>query len=94
MRNDVEIKEWLAALDSVVEFNSSEQAQEILTAVVEHAQQLGLNASSVHTPYFNTLPAEAEAKIPTADIPLIKKLEAFIRWNAIAIVKRAGKMGS
>lgn len=85
-----ETQEWLDALASVLEFEGSERAEFILQQLNTYAEQCGLAASgSVHTPYLNTISEPDEAPLP-ADATLMNKLLAYMRWNAIALVMRAG----
>ena len=45
------------------------------------------------TPYINTIPTELETKSP-GDQNIEKKIRAYIRWNAAAMVVRANKISS
>lgn len=92
MTRDIETQEWLQALDSVVEFNGTDQAQSILQALLQKAQSLGLQAGSVNTPYLNTISAKDQAKLPENEEQLLQELEAYVRWNAICIVMRAAEV--
>ena len=86
----VETQEWIEALDSVVECNSAERAQFLLDRLWMHAMKRGIAApQGMQTPYFNTLPATDT--IPE-DIHWMKSVGRYLRWNAIVMVMRAGKV--
>ncbi len=95
--NDVdpeETREWLEALQSVVEFESTERAQFILEQLHQYAGQLGIpGATGVNTPYINTINPSSEAQLPDSK-ESVDRLTNFMRWNAIAMVMRAGKKTS
>ena len=46
--------------------------------------------SMVTTPYVNTIPAYKQPTYP-GDLAAEARINAFIRWNAMAMVLRAGK---
>lgn len=89
--NDIEVQEWIDSLAAVVESQGKERAAQILTEVVQQAQRDGVSGiSSPHTPYINTIPADAQVEYP-GDLALEQKIENAIRWNAMAMVVRANK---
>ncbi|QBR84255.1 pyruvate dehydrogenase (acetyl-transferring), homodimeric type [Legionella israelensis] len=94
MKNDidpVETREWLDALQSVFAVDGKERAAFILKQLVKKAKTEGLSLTeSIHTPYRNTIPVHAEKSMPPDD-GLGKRISALIRWNAVAMVLRAGK---
>ncbi len=93
--DSIETQEWKDALDSVLEFEGSDRAQFLLKTLMDYANQRGVSApSSINTPLANTIPVNQEARMPSADIPLFEKLTNCMRWNAIAMVMRAGKVSS
>ena len=84
-------QEWLDALASVIEYEGSGRAQFILDAVNQFASRNGLStAEGINTPYLNTITETDEAPLP-ADAPMMEKLLAYMRWNAVALVMRAGR---
>ncbi|HYF97959.1 MAG TPA: pyruvate dehydrogenase (acetyl-transferring), homodimeric type [Coxiellaceae bacterium] len=93
--NAAEIQEWLEALNDVVEFEGSGYAEELLAKLLQHANSLGVSPAtqSINTPYVNTLSPEQQAPLPD-DGQMLEKLTALMRWNAIAMVMRAGKFAS
>ncbi|OGT39755.1 MAG: pyruvate dehydrogenase (acetyl-transferring), homodimeric type [Gammaproteobacteria bacterium RIFCSPHIGHO2_12_FULL_38_14] len=90
----IETKEWLDALSSLIKREGSARAQFILQALTEAASKQGIpsNLTSLQTPYCNTIPSQEEPAYP-GDLALEAKIEALIRWNAIAMVLKAKKSG-
>lgn len=86
----VETQEWLSALSSVIAREGGERAQFLLRRLQEHAKQKGINLPLPVTSYVNTISANEQPPYPGDDI-LEQRLSALIRWNAIAMVLRAGK---
>ena len=88
----IETQEWLEALDNLFEYADSERAAFILNQLQAHANQRGLTAmdSQMNTAYLNSLGPEQEKKLPD-DEALQDRITNIIRWNAIAMVLRAGK---
>lgn len=87
----IETQEWLDALASIVEYEGTDRAQFILAAVNEYANAQGIASSkSIVTPYLNTIADADEQKLPQ-DAGMMGKLLAYMRWNAIALVMRAGR---
>lgn len=87
----IETKEWLDALQSVVANDGKERAEFILKSLLDKAGVTGLNISkTLNTPYRNTIRTYEEKKIPPCE-GLSKRIAALIRWNAVAMVLRAGK---
>jgi len=90
----IETKEWLDALRSVVKYEGPERAEFILKHLLDSANRTGVPVpSGVNTPYVNTIPADAEEKMPD-DGQHLETLTNIMRWNAIAMVMRAGKKTS
>jgi pyruvate dehydrogenase E1 component len=84
-----ETEEWLASFDAVVDARGRNRARYLLMRLLERAkaEQVGFPAS-VSTPYINTIPAEYEPWFP-GDEHLERRIRAYIRWNAAAMVSRA-----
>jgi pyruvate dehydrogenase E1 component len=84
-----ETAEWLDAFDSVVEGHGKTRAQYILMRLLQRArnEQVGF-PSTVSTPYINTIPPENEPEFP-GDEEMERRIRAYIRWNAAAMVVRA-----
>lgn len=87
----IETKEWLDALQAVVASDGSDRAAFLLQQLLNHANTEGINlACSVNTPYKNTIKPQDEKHMPP-DEGMANRISALIRWNAVAMVLRAGK---
>src|SRR4051812_8293902 len=86
-----ETKEWLDSLDAVVDAQGRTRARYLISALLERARELqvGLPAT-ITTPYVNTIPVDQQAWFP-GDEDIERRIRAFIRWNAAAMVIRANK---
>ncbi len=84
-----ETREWIESLDAVVDRAGTARARYLLTRLLDHAtaRDVGLSAA-ISTPYVNTIPAEQEPWFP-GDEDLERRIRAFVRWNAVAMVDRA-----
>ena len=89
-----ETREWLEALDAVVDHDGPDRAQHLLERVVGHAQLTGAApAPAGTTPYVNTIPPQHEPEYPV-DEELERRVRSLMRWNAIAMVLKANKESS
>jgi pyruvate dehydrogenase E1 component len=89
-----ETREWLEAIEAVVEHDGAERAQVLLERVVGHAQLSGAApAPAGMTPYLNTIPPQSEPEYPV-DEQLERRLRSIMRWNATAMVLNANKESS
>lgn len=87
----IETREWLDALQAVLATDGSERAAYLLQELINKANAEGVNLiSSLNTPYRNTIKTLEEKQIPP-DEGMSKRISALIRWNAVAMVLRAGK---
>ncbi|MBN9229289.1 MAG: pyruvate dehydrogenase (acetyl-transferring), homodimeric type [Legionella sp.] len=87
----IETREWLDALQAVLASDGSERAAYLLQELINKANAEGVNlSSSLNTPYRNTIKPLEEKQIPP-DEGMSKRISALIRWNAVAMVLRAGK---
>ena len=90
----LETKEWIESLNNVIENDGPIRASYLLNKIVSEAYAAGLVLPDTRTtPYVNTIPPELEAKSP-GDQNIEKKIRAYIRWNAAAMVVRANKISS
>ncbi len=93
MRHDVdsvETQEWLDALASVIKHEGKERAAYILDALMAAALAEGIDsaASPLLTAYVNTIAKDEEPAYP-GDLEKEAVIEAYLRWNAMAMVMRA-----
>ena len=90
----LETNEWIESLNSVIENDGSSRASYLLNKVIDQAYKAGLVLPDTRTtPYINTIPPETEVKSP-GDQNIEKKIRAYIRWNAAAMVVKANKKSS
>ncbi|HTW86059.1 MAG TPA: pyruvate dehydrogenase (acetyl-transferring), homodimeric type [Candidatus Sulfotelmatobacter sp.] len=88
-----ETREWLDALDGVIEEEGSARASDLIESVVEHAAIRGVRTPAAQTtPYVNTIPVEQQPHFP-GDLSVEERLRHYVRWNAMAMVVRANKDG-
>ncbi len=86
-----ETNEWIESLNSVIENDGASRASYLLNKVIDQAYKAGLVLPDTRTtPYINTIPPESEVK-STGDQNIEKKIRAYIRWNAAAMVTKANK---
>ena len=86
-----ETQEWLDSLRAVVKADGSSRAGYLLKKVIDEAYTQGLILPDTRTtPYINTIPASADIRSP-GDQNLERKIRAYIRWNAAAMVVKANK---
>lgn len=87
----IETREWLDALQAVFATDGAERGAFLLQQLLNKANAEGVKlTSSINTPYRNTLKSYEEKQMPS-DEGVGKRLNALIRWNAVAMVVRAGK---
>jgi pyruvate dehydrogenase E1 component len=87
----VETKEWLESLQAVIEREGPERAHYLLEQLVDFTRRSGGHLPyDATTAYINTIPPNQGAKLP-GDNEIERQIRSFIRWNAMAIVLRAGK---
>jgi len=85
-----EVSEWIEAFDDVVAADW-EQGAELLGALKQRAREAGVpTPSELTTPYRNTIPKHDEVAYP-GDRQLERRVEALIRWNAMAMVHGQNK---
>jgi pyruvate dehydrogenase E1 component len=85
-----EMAEWIEAFDDVVA-EDWQHAAELLTTLRARAREAGVTTTSeLTTPYRNTIPKHEEVPYP-GDRTIERKIEALIRWNAMAMVHGQNK---
>ncbi|MGE0557661.1 MAG: pyruvate dehydrogenase (acetyl-transferring), homodimeric type [Burkholderiales bacterium] len=89
-----ETREWLEALQSVLEREGPDRANYLLDRLVNEARRAGAYIPyNANTAYMNTIPPEREERSP-GDSELEHKIRSLVRWNAMATVIRANKESS
>ena len=86
-----ETQEWLDAIQSVLTLDGPDRAQYLINQLTDKIGVNGSkNATSINTPYLNTIPKNQEAPYP-GDLEIEEKITNLVRWNALAMVLRANK---
>jgi len=90
----IETQEWRDSISSVIKHQGMDRAQFLLKSLIGKTTESGqqLPVDSLTTPYRNTIPIEEEAKMP-GDVYMERSVRGLIRWNALAMVMRANKLG-
>ena len=89
-----ETREWLQALDSVLEREGPVRANFLLDKLADKARRSGAYIPyNANTAYMNTIPLSQEERSP-GDAELENKIRSLVRWNAMATVVRANKESS
>src|ERR1700761_284572 len=88
-----ETQEWLDAMSGVLGHEGRGRAHFLIAELLQQdADGGGGYRAALTTPYVNTIDASAQAAFP-GDVALELELEldAYLRWNAMALVLRAGR---
>lgn len=86
----IETQEWLEALRAIQYHSGAERANFIMQTLNKVANISMPAAATINTPYVNTIATDQQAPFP-GDLELERKIRALNRWNAVAIVVRAGR---
>ena len=80
----IETREWIEAINSVLEEEGPERAQYLLQRLSAQVTETGAQLPyAITTPYRNTIPVEQESRMP-GDLFMERGLRSLIRWNAMA----------
>ncbi|MBA5638136.1 pyruvate dehydrogenase (acetyl-transferring), homodimeric type [Duganella sp. LX20W] len=86
-----ETKEWLDALEAVLEQEGPDRAHYLMERLVDLARRRGAHIPfSSNTAYVNTIPQHQEAHCP-GNLELEERLRSYMRWNAMAMVVKANR---
>ena len=92
--NDIdpqETKEWLQAMQAILERDGEARAHYIIEQLIHNARLAGVNLPFRNTTaYVNTIPVDEEARLP-GDPRMEHRVRSLERWNALAMVVRANK---
>ncbi|MEC7581539.1 MAG: pyruvate dehydrogenase (acetyl-transferring), homodimeric type [Pseudomonadota bacterium] len=90
--NPEETREWLDALQSVVDEEGIDRAHFLIDKLNDTAIRMGryVPITSVVTPYSNTIAPIDEERMP-GDMFMERQIRAIVRWNALAMVMRANQ---
>ena len=87
----LETREWLDALEAVLEREGPERAHFLLEQLIAKARGSGTFIPfSANTAYINTIPTHLEERSP-GDAALEERIRSYCRWNAMVMVARANK---
>jgi len=83
--NADETREWLAALEYVLENDGIERANFLLERLSARMTKTGASLPyTISTAYRNTIPSAKEAFMP-GDLFMERRIRSLIRWNALAV---------
>ena len=86
-----ETREWLESIDSVLQQHGPDRAHFLLNQMIDFARRSGAYLPySPNTAYLNTIAVGRQPEYP-GDRSVEKRIEAYIRWNAIAMVLHANR---
>jgi len=89
-----ETREWLESIDSVLKTHGAERAHFLLERLIDHTRRSGKYLPfKPNTAYVNTISGGLEKEYP-GDRTIERRLEAYIRWNAMAMVVQANRQSS
>jgi pyruvate dehydrogenase E1 component len=89
-----ETQEWLESIDSVLRAQGAERAHFLLEKLVDFTRRSGAYLPfKPNTAYLNTISKAQEPEYP-GDRALERRNEAYIRWNALAMVVQANRSNS
>src|ERR1700722_660941 len=90
----VETQEWLESIDSVLKARGADRAHFLLERLIDYTRRAGAYLPFKPNPaYVNTIPTGLEREYP-GNRALERRLEAYIRWNAMAMVVQANRQSS
>lgn len=86
-----ETREWLESIESVASVEGRTRAHYLIDQMLDFdANRHGNFYGRVTTPYVNTIAVDRQLPYP-GDLTIERRINAYIRWNALAMVLRAGK---
>jgi pyruvate dehydrogenase E1 component len=89
-----ETREWLESIDSVLKTHGAERAHFLLERLIDFTRRSGKYLPyKPNTAYVNTISGTQEKDYP-GDRTIERRLEAYIRWNAMAMVVQANRQSS
>jgi pyruvate dehydrogenase E1 component len=87
----LETREWIEALDALIEAEGPERATFLLRRMLQHARTRRVPLPQVlATPYVNTIPL-GEQPPYQGNLEIEARISALVRWNALAMVVRANR---
>ncbi len=92
---DVEAREWLESIESVLQADGPERAKQLFRAVRDYLTDANVivEDATLNTPYRNTIPLAQQPAYP-GNLDVEQRIENINRWNAMAMVLRAYDSGT
>ncbi|HET7327528.1 MAG TPA: pyruvate dehydrogenase (acetyl-transferring), homodimeric type [Nocardioidaceae bacterium] len=88
-----ETQEWLESLDSLLDSRGKGRARFLMLKLLERAREQHVGVPALRsTDYINTISPEREPWFP-GDEHVERRIRAYIRWNAAAMVSGANRPG-
>jgi pyruvate dehydrogenase E1 component len=84
----IETQEWLDALQAIRDNDGAERVEYLLQKLALAAGITANMSAAISTPYVNSIAPDQQASYP-GDLEIERKINALIRWNAVAMVLRA-----
>ena len=89
-----ETREWLESIDSVLKAHGPERAHFLLEQLIDHTRRSGAYLPfRPNTAYLNSISTGQQPAYP-GNRELERRIEAYIRWNAMAMVVQANRLSS
>ena len=89
-----ETREWLESMDSVLKAHGAQRAHFLLERLIDFTRRSGTYLPfKPNTAYVNTISPGHEKEYP-GDRTIERRIEAYIRWNAMAMVVQANRQSS
>ena len=89
-----ETREWLESIDSVLGTQGPDRAHFLLNQMIDFARRSGAYLPyAPNTAYLNTISTGRQPEYP-GDRSIERRIEAYIRWNAMAMVVQANRQSS
>ena len=89
-----ETQEWLESIESVLKLHGTERAHFLLEHMIDYARRSGAYLPySPNTAYLNTIGVAQQPEYP-GNRAIERRIEAYIRWNAMAMVVQANRRSS
>ena len=89
-----ETSEWLESIDSVLTQHGPDRAHFLLNQMIDFARRSGAYLPyTPNTAYLNTISAGRQPEYP-GDRSLERRIEAYLRWNAMATVVQANRIST
>jgi pyruvate dehydrogenase E1 component len=90
----VETQEWLESIDSVLRVHGPERAHFLLERLIDYTRRSGAYLPfKPNTAYVNTISPGQEREYP-GNRAIERRLEAYLRWNALAMVVQANRISA